>query len=837
MVTFALTLSAVCGVLLGLAIFVAVRRRGMARRLRPEEALCCRKEEALSYAAKAATKANHPATSDGEYLIPVLGEAVPECTPRLEPELPGVPDSSSEIDTAVQRDPAHLAPPLNGLRQREATAYTRTPKASLGTVASEDAYHQDESISSPEAQSGLPSIVTWEAKDDTISGPETEIRGEEREYALSPAAPRRRERRPRLERVVRLRPPTRTRCINTILRGGARRKAPDESGSVSLRAARNNQPRDSGASGERRSPDESGKVRAELITWWAQGAQHVGLDVSREGSINAVHYESGVQLSLAAPHRGPQERAYVLTHMGSVIVETSIRVLKVELQPHEILIFKLHGEKGAQGRRVRFASQGKYVMVCPKSYEIEGLASRESCSISGYAAYVFECADNSRPPVVVLPTGERRALETRQAYRFDGSVFRSDSDPRPLYLGMAPRLVAPEPFGPGTTVVVGTEGRDTRRQWRCKLYVAPGTTELALENALEKTNGGWFFARVYEDDDVLLDSLDFLFLRPVKSVKVSPHPVFPGPEGHSSVRAVITHDDSAKIVTEQDLLVTRKDGLTIVNLPPDPERDEVRLWVEVDGKRYRDAAIAITSDRAWFGLGECNRKPDSWLDRPFELSREDFKPTKTTSIWVKLPRRLVGTPLTAGFDDKRAKKYAASSRSRLFTIPLRDFYDQPELSAPGSPSVSVTLYLWHWQSNDAHIVATVRSLPAARLWRACGRSKNVYAVALMRHPGSGQITCNGSLLTEFCQGQPQAGLSLISKIIRDDSTASMLEECSVEVTTYGGAENSVRRCKAVAHGIANVLKQRDPSLAPKLKALGLGGARPREDRFKPDWLR
>lgn len=833
MVTIVFGLAVAGGVVLGLAILLAVSRRG-ARRPNREEALSCGEAEVPPCMSEAVTEVDASAPRDGEHLPRVPNEAVCGFPPRREPELLGVPDSSSEIDALVERDPALLAVPPTDSDQHGGTACTTTTEASLNGVSSKDVHRLDELVSSPEAQSGLPGVVPREAQARTMSRPEIEVRSEERVYTPSPVS-QRREHRPGSDRVVRLRPPTRRRRVNTILRGGARRRAPDESRSSSCAAIQINQARESGAYGEGRSLGEPGGVRVELITWWAKGAQHVGLNVSCEGNVDAVRYESGEHLLLAPQRGSPQERVYVLTQMGSVVVETSGGSLKLELQSDEVLIFKLHAEKGSRGHWVRFVSQGKYVMVCPESWEIRGQASRQSCSISGYAAYVFECAHDLCPPVVILPTGEERALETRQAYRLEGPVFRTDSDPRPLYLGTAPKLVAPEPFKAGTTVVVGTEGKGTKKHWRCKLHALPGTRELTLENALEEANSGWFFVRVYEDDDVLLDSLDFLFLRPVKSVEVSSHPMFPGPEGHSTVCVVITHDDTARIVSELDLLMTRKRGLTTVNLPPDPEYDEVRLWAEVGGKRYTDAAIVITSGRAWFGLGEHGRKPDSWLDRPFELPREDFRPTKTTSIWVKLPSRHARTPLAAGFDRRKAKKYAPFSRSRLFVIPLRDFYDQPELSAPGSLSASLNLYLWHGQSDEAHIVATVRSLPVARLWRACGRSKNVYAVALMRHPGSGQITCNGSPLAEFCQGQPRAGLSLVSKVVQDDSTASMLEGCSVEVITYGGTEKSTRICKAVAHSIANVLKQRDPTLAPKLKALGLGGARLRRGKFEPDW--
>lgn len=855
MLVIALALTAICGVLLGFVVLVTVSRKAKAGRLRPPE-------EAPSRSVKAAGETNGAATSGGEHLARRQVEVTAERVRKPEPAPTCIGESRSATNASGEQGPARCAFPPNNLQRHAVTAGIMGREASPGEIAFEVAGHEAESVPPREPASFEESLgdETQGTTPATLAAPTAELRscpalaifrgaeadagseakaeaeGEETDHMPSLASPRLHRRPRRSEKVVRFRSPARMRRINTIVRGGARRRAPGECGSSTPDSARNDRPSGSEAPEERSSPAESGEIRAELVTWWAQGAQHVGLDVSREGSIGPARYEGGAHLRPAGPRGGPQDRVYVLTQMESVIVETPVETLKVELQPNEILLFKLHGEKGAQGRRVRTVSQGKYALVCPQSCEISGSASRENCSIGGYAAYVFECGDGSHPPVVVLPTGERRPLERKRAYRLEGNIHRSASDPRPLCLGNAPRLVAPEPFKPGTTVVVGTEGRGSRRRWRCKLYATPGNTELELENTFEKITGGWFFARVYGDDDILLDSLDFLFLKPVKSVEVSSHPVFPGPGGHLPVCAIITHDDSARIVVERNLPATHKKGLTIVDLPPDPECDEVRLYAEVDGKRYRDAPIVVTADRAWFGLGEHNRKPNSWLDRPFELSREDFRPTKTTAIWVKLPGRLVGTPLMAGFDEKKAKKYTASPRSGLFTIPLKDFYDQPELSGPASPTVSLNLCLWHRHSKCAQVVATVQPLTAARLWRACGRSKKVYAVALMRHPGGGSITCNGALLEEFCRGRPPDGLSLVNKILQDHDMTNMLKECSVEVTTYGGTENSVRKCKAVAHSIANVLKQRDSSLAPKLKALGLGGARPREGKFKPDWL-
>ena len=60
------------------------------------------------------------------------------------------------------------------------------------------------------------------------------------------------------------------------------------------------------------------------------------------------------------------------------------------------------------------------------------------------------------------------------------------------------------------SLVVGEEGPGTHR-WRMPFSAITGQRETAMPDELLARNGGWYFLRVYDKNDHLLESFDFRF--------------------------------------------------------------------------------------------------------------------------------------------------------------------------------------------------------------------------------------------------------------------------------------------------------------------------------------
>jgi len=606
---------------------------------------------------------------------------------------------------------------------------------------------------------------------------------------------------------------------------GTHRKRPDSTGT----------PQDH----SRKKSTQQGRRVLDLVTWSSSGVQYVGLEINPQISIKCVCYaESNTPLCKAERSKAKDNSTYLLERLEPVVVETQDTKIPVNLQSDEILLFKMHGERGGQGRRVRLVSRGKYLLVCPESVEVGGQVSRIRCNLSGYTAYAFEASDDLPLPAVVLPSGTQYVWKKTQAYVLEGNIFCSPADMRPFYLGQAPTIIASEAFKAGTTVVVGIEGRKSEERPRVKKCPTPGTTRFDLKKAFAEEDCDWVFVRIYENDDILLESLDFVLLMPVKSISVTEHPTFPGAEGHIPVQIKVTHDENVSIDVDGPFFKHEAKGQTVIEVPPDPNLDKVNLQVRT-GRNKRPVIVPVVIDRVWYGFGDAHNKSSEWYDKPLELSYEDFPPTTGRAVWIKLPLSLNfnRTPLLVGFEEHKAKKYLPPSGGSPLVIPLSDFYDQPEIAAPGHGKVH--LWLWHGNFGGPYTLATIERRATPRTYRACGRSKNVYALARMSYPGKGTIICDGIPLENFCRKQRKyTGIRLIHKVTKDPQVAKLLAKSTVTVATHGGKVTSVRKCKAIAHSIAKVLERHDPSIAPRLRSLGLGGAKPRKSKFvelKSQW--
>jgi septal ring factor EnvC (AmiA/AmiB activator) len=272
-----------------------------------------------------------------------------------------------------------------------------------------------------------------------------------------------------------------------------------------------------------------------------------------------------------------------------------------ELEPDGAMIFRMTGDRSA--KRARKPSNGLHFIVAPAAWKFaesqsEGtLVATGECGISDYAAYYFS-PDRGLPIVFERPDLPDSEID-RTEYRLDGRAV-SDAEERmgPLFIGRVPDLTADAGgLERVKTVVIGHEGRG-RRKWRESYSCDPqGGTRWTLPEELERQRIGWYFLRLYDSTDKLVESLTFRYVAGLTGIEV---PDFSSDKPEHFTVAFM-HDDKVQVRSSDDVArrtirQTRGSGTveTAFAWRPNPQVRIARFqaW---EGPRTID--IAIETDR------------------------------------------------------------------------------------------------------------------------------------------------------------------------------------------------------------------------------------------------
>jgi len=397
-------------------------------------------------------------------------------------------------------------------------------------------------------------------------------------------------------------------------------------------------------------------------------------------------YQQGVLL----PRDERNERCWRLSQAFGIV---DVRYAEgqsftIDLGNMDLLLFKLSGEDHKRGRRVRMASSGAYLIVAAEHWTRFGLETgrAEPVSVVGYKAHYFILDDERREPIAFKSGSDQPLTVGSVEAEFElvgESKVKTCDDLGPLFTGEPPRIRArsSEQWQEVKAVILGLEGAG-RAKWRSEIKPLYGEMEQSLPDTLRVHRGGWYFLRLYDWNDELLESLDFRYLRDLTRIKTSAVSPLPEAEGHKQVIVEFEHRPGCLIeVAGPDSRINLEchDTWSIARIPACPSLDQTRWAVRITAQRKVE--FNLLTERIWWAINDTDApsRQSDWTDKPIETERNYFLPTsaKTLHIWVPKPGWV--REVCIGCDSTRRRRYAVRSGGRSISVSLRDFSDTPEL--------------------------------------------------------------------------------------------------------------------------------------------------------------
>ena len=308
-----------------------------------------------------------------------------------------------------------------------------------------------------------------------------------------------------------------------------------------------------------------------------------------------------------------------------------------KLSLSEPLLFRAVGDDFA--RSTRRPSQGLNMAVVPSDWQFDhdkcGAPpfEPESMAIPGFSVHHFH---PERNPLLSFNRPGTHPFElfcAKPDFWLSGQLL-SDVEGR-----MGPLIVETPPVLEGDsramvrvqTVVIGAEGPGSEK-WR-RVLKDPISGAWRIPDDVLPDGSGWYFIRLYDDDDELLDSLDFRYIPGLKSIEVSQS---------DEVFITFEHDQDVQITPTGDglYLVSATDAnhlSTTFGLPWDPRIRQVTFEVSDGDKPVR---VSVDVDRIWWRLGCTPAESEPpWQSLPMQLTAEHFTGAANIELLLRLPCR------------------------------------------------------------------------------------------------------------------------------------------------------------------------------------------------------
>jgi hypothetical protein len=378
--------------------------------------------------------------------------------------------------------------------------------------------------------------------------------------------------------------------------------------------------------------------------------------------------------------------------VGGVVVRVmdaeNERVFKLPLGNAGYFVFKLSADDW--GRRAKNPGSGMCLAVVPEAWRRDDAkagappVAPEPVSLPGYVAHFFDLSNNGskiaflddkNESVVIAPGGPRFQLVGEQIHDASGNLG-------PLFPVAPPRIsVADGTWGSVRTIVLGEEGKGAGK-WRKAFKPNPSVPEQTMPDELVDKKAGWYFARFYDHEDELIDSLDFRFCVGLRQVRTQPCQPFPSADGHDVATVELELENGWQVLppdtTHGNVTIEREGDKTLLRIPALPSCDLTRWKLRTDSGHQVEIAFLV--ERIWCAISVEDEAPSEWKGTPLILSVEDFLATSRKAIWLRLPRPRWTDCVLVGFQPERRRPYVPRVTENLVAIPLRDFSDAPALA-------------------------------------------------------------------------------------------------------------------------------------------------------------
>ena len=502
-------------------------------------------------------------------------------------------------------------------------------------------------------------------------------------------------------------------------------------------------------------------------------------------------------------------------------------------------IFKMRKDWKGLGRLVRHPTIGYYLAIVPREWkrdeEVSGSASvnPESVQVDGYKAHFFcQEQDGNKAIGFVNANGERIQVESGYSrFQIVGREIEDASeDMGPLFGEQLPCIQTLDEKGWRDigVIVLGEEGMGKNR-WRTQFVPQVGAKEQKLPEEIANRRGGWYFVRIYDNGDNLLESMDFRFLKVLNDIRIESSDFLPGPNGYDNVSVQFLHQTDCKVELMDDdaqhaLKIYRESGQTVVTVPPKPNYDKTH-WILCDG----DAKIKVTVlvEKIWWSFGIIGVATTDWVDRPIDLSHKHFTATSDKALFLRFPRLRFVRKIDVGFDRNKSKPYQVEVGKKEIAIPLRDFCDTEEIE---NRQKEFDIKIWV-QSEEAKAfkavivkVHTDQTIPMQKTWTGYGRKKASVAKAVLRE-GPGEFIVNNEPVWMYFKGNSKKAKCFLRRLLELDKINPLIKKMEIDTEVIRSKPKSNRQIKAVTHAIARAFMCYDPGLKRFIKEKGFGGAR------------
>ena len=368
----------------------------------------------------------------------------------------------------------------------------------------------------------------------------------------------------------------------------------------------------------------------------------------------------------------------LLSYSGKLAIDrTDGDKIEISLPKDKPLIFKLRKNWRGDGNSHRYLTIGDFVVIAPKHWTRQGSVPLEDspCSDSNFQAHFFHIEESNATSEKI---GFKECSISLNKYNLnlEGKVLADKSDDGELFV-LKPPILTPDHNV--TWARVGFEGIN---DWGDNFKPA----ERQLSDVLDGKCGR-FFIRVYDEEVNLLDSDQFRYSSVLNSVLVNgeryedDNKFIPPPKGGHKPTTLRFVDINGRniIPLNKNIEGTVNEDRSVL-LNPVPGNDTTE-WKIPSGQDY--VSVVIGLQRIWWQKKSPEDEPGEWLDKPIELTREEFRElAKKEAVLEFLPKHSKES-FRIGFDDKLNIK-----RKIKDEIALSDFlYHKPIADSSSEESI------------------------------------------------------------------------------------------------------------------------------------------------------
>ena len=232
-----------------------------------------------------------------------------------------------------------------------------------------------------------------------------------------------------------------------------------------------------------------------------------------------------------------------------------------------------------------------------------------------------------------------------------------------------------------------------------------------MPDELTNRHGGWYFIRIYDKSDDLLESTDFRFIAGLKDIQIMNSECLPGPDGYNDTTVQFIHQANCKVEPADEemhhaLDIHQKNDITIVTIPPRPDYDKTN-WTLSNGNAK--VKVTVLVERIWWCVGRLGVVPANWTDQPISLFRKDFTAITEKALWVKFPRKRWMSKIEVGFNRTKSRSHNVEVEKEEVVIPLRDFCDADEIE---NKQEEFAMKIWALPEKTQTYEAIVFKIPA-----------------------------------------------------------------------------------------------------------------------------